>query len=277
MNNIAAPRIVAIHGAPRSGTSWLGQLFNSSEQVAYRYQPFFSYAFRGRVDAGSTTAELRQFFSSVLASDDHFVLQRGAAALAGYELAFDKRAPTHLVYKEVRFHNLIEPILERIPEMHAVGLVRDPRAVIASWIAAPREFNPEWEVEKEWRFAPSKNAGHPENWYGFSRWRELASLFLGLEKKFPGRFSLIRYEDLVCDTLKALGGVFDAVGLPLTQQVQSFVSRSRREDDGAVYGVLRDAGKSKAIVLNDRVRAAIEAELRGDPVRCFLDPRINEG
>ena len=34
---------VAIFGVPRSGTSWLGQIFNSSPMVAYRFQPLFSY------------------------------------------------------------------------------------------------------------------------------------------------------------------------------------------------------------------------------------------
>src|SRR5690606_751005 len=144
---------------------------------AYRYQPFFSHAFRGRVDAASDASTLRHFFDELLASDDDFVLQRGASALAGYELAFDKRDATHLVYKEVRFHDLLEPLLERLPELHAIGLVRDPRAVVASWSAAPREFRAEWVLQDEWREAPSKNVGHPENWYGFSRWRELANLF----------------------------------------------------------------------------------------------------
>ena len=65
----AAKNIIAIHGAPRSGTSWLGQLFNSSPQVAYRYQPFFSYAFRGRIDTGSDVASLRGFFADLLDGD----------------------------------------------------------------------------------------------------------------------------------------------------------------------------------------------------------------
>ena len=42
--------VAGIHGAPRSGTTWLGQLFNSHPAVKYCYQPFFSHAFRGRAD-----------------------------------------------------------------------------------------------------------------------------------------------------------------------------------------------------------------------------------
>src|SRR5690606_19342501 len=161
-----APRIVAIHGAPRSGTSWLGQLFNSSEFVAYRYQPLFAHAFRGRISTSSTGEELRTFFRDLLATTDNFVLQRGAAALAGYELEFPKGLATHLVYKEVRFHDLLDVLLGLLPDLHLVALIRDPRDVIASWVAAPREFRPEWSVEDEWFEASSKNAGLGENWYG---------------------------------------------------------------------------------------------------------------
>ena len=36
-------------GVPRSGTSWFGELFNSSPRVAYRFQPLFSYAFKDAI------------------------------------------------------------------------------------------------------------------------------------------------------------------------------------------------------------------------------------
>ena len=43
---MAAMRHLALFGCPRSGTSWLGQIFNSAPDVAYRYQPLFSYEFK---------------------------------------------------------------------------------------------------------------------------------------------------------------------------------------------------------------------------------------
>src|SRR5690625_3598820 len=178
----ASPKIVAIHGAPRSGTSWLGQIFNSSPQVAYRYQPFFAHAFRDRVNSTSSRGELETFFTDLLDTQDDFVLQRNEARLAQREIQFQKTAATHLVYKEVRFHDLLPHLLERLPELRAVGLVRDPRAVIASWVRAPREFQADWELGDEWRNAPLKNAGQNENWYGFARWKELASMFITLHR-----------------------------------------------------------------------------------------------
>jgi len=35
--------IIGIIGAPRSGTSWTGQIFDSAPDVLYRMQPFYSW------------------------------------------------------------------------------------------------------------------------------------------------------------------------------------------------------------------------------------------
>ena len=36
-------KVIAIFGMPRSGTSFLGQILDSSPSVAYRLEPIFSY------------------------------------------------------------------------------------------------------------------------------------------------------------------------------------------------------------------------------------------
>src|SRR5690606_40577357 len=63
-------QVIAIHGAPRSGTSWLGQVFNSHPQVQYRYQPLFSYAFKGRVGAHSSRQEFLDLFADLATTED---------------------------------------------------------------------------------------------------------------------------------------------------------------------------------------------------------------
>ena len=52
---------VAIHGAPRSGTTWLGQIFNASPRTQYRYQPLFSYRFKGQLQPTSSASEVARF------------------------------------------------------------------------------------------------------------------------------------------------------------------------------------------------------------------------
>lgn len=266
-------QFIAIHGAPRSGTTWLGQLFNSSEHVAYRYQPMFSYAFKGRLDDCASAAEIGRFFDDLLETEDDFVLQRRSASLSGYSLEFPKAEITHLVYKEVRYHQLLENLLKKCPRLRLVALVRDPRAIVQSWLNAPREFDPSWRAIDEWQFGQSKNEGRPENWYGFERWKELARVFLRLQTRYPSRVDIIRYESLTSAPLRILASLFDSCGLPMTQQVEEFVPASQERDDGEPYGVFRSSRQT--IVkwresLDPRIIETILNGLEGTELQQFL-------
>lgn len=266
-------RLIAIHGAPRSGTSWLGEIFNSSEHVAYRYQPFFSYAFRGRIDSESDAAQMRGFFDDLLQSSDPFVMQTGEARLAKAALHFRKGLPTHLVYKEVRFHDLIRPILGGMKEARCIGLVRDPRAALSSWRHAPREFHADWSFADEWRHAPSKNADLMENWYGFERWKALTSSFLQLTAEFPGRFRVQRYETLVDRPLESVSEMFAFCGLTVGAQTKQFLHDSTMRDDGDPYGVFRRHRQGEGNrYLPPNIASAIERELKGTALHQFLEP-----
>jgi hypothetical protein len=82
---------VAIFGCPRSGTSWLGQIFNSAPAVQYRYQPLFSYEFKdwfGR--HGIDEASLAVFHAALREARSDFVLQSLRPA---------KTETTHLIWK----------------------------------------------------------------------------------------------------------------------------------------------------------------------------------
>lgn len=266
-------RIIGVHGAPRSGTSWFGQLFNANEHVAYRYQPFFSHAFNGRLDVHAGPSGISAFFSDLLRTEDDFVLQRGASSLAGYELSFRKEAITHLVYKEVRYHHLIEHLLAMESTYMAIGLIRDPCAVIHSWAHAPREYDHAWCLADEWRHAARKNLDREESWYGFERWKELALLFHRLQERYPDRFHIIRYEDLVAAPELVLRRLCDLIDLPWTGQTVRFLRESQARDDGAAYGVFR---KSHAAMeswrgkLDEGIVATIHGELEGGPLSRYL-------
>ncbi|MBK7211675.1 MAG: sulfotransferase [Xanthomonadales bacterium] len=260
---------IGIHGAPRSGTSWLGQLLNSHPAVKYCYQPFFSYAFRGRADLSTNANELRTLFVEMRDSNDDFVNQSGSARIARSAPSFDKCTPTHLIYKEVRFHHLLPHFMRVLPDFRAIGIVRDPRFMLASWFNAPREFDPTWTLEREWRNASLKNRGLEENWYGFTRWVELTRLFLHLEQTYSDRFTLIRYEDLVKDTLDSVKRLMDFCGLAMTKQTRKFITASTSVNDGDPYGVFR-SGRSETVTppkcrLHPEIVSAIQHELAGTP------------
>lgn len=276
VNLAPLPRLVAVHGAPRSGTSWLGQLFNSSEHVAYRYQPLFSYAFRDCMTENSTRDQIERFVRALLETDDDFVLQKGAASLAGYALEFRKLEITHLVYKEVRHHEVLENLLSRVPQAVGIGLVRNPCAVVHSWSRAPREFDPSWSLAEEWREAGLKNAQHAGNWYGYARWKRLAELFCRLESEWPGRFVIARYETLTGRPAAEVRSLFAACRLEFSDQVAAFVERSQSIDDGSPYGVLRDRSAGFDAwrrELDPGIVREITADLVGTPLERFLwDP-----
>lgn len=266
--------IVALHGAPRSGTTWLGQLFNSHPEVAFRYQPFFSHRFRERINTKSSAKKIRVFFDDLWRTQDDFVLQVGEAALSKEPLQFKKGHPTHLVYKEVRFHHLLSTLLDRLPEVRGIGIIRDPRAVISSWSKAPREFDLAWDLEEEWRWAESKNRGLSENWYGFERWRELAEEFQRLEAERGSRFRIVAYRDLVEYTFEVIRDLLEFVGLQMSTQTKSFVLESTSRDDGDPYGVFRNKkellGRWRRF-LPPSISRRIEDEVAGSCLEKFLN------
>jgi hypothetical protein len=271
-DSVSSYRLTGIHGAPRSGTTWLGELFNSHEHVAYRYQPFFSYAFRGRINECSTAGEMRRSFDDLLLTDDEFVCQTGSARLAKSSPQFAKGAPTHLVYKEVRFHDLIKPIIAALPDAKYIGIVRDPLSVLESWLGAPREFKPEWSIRTEWRWAPLKNAGLAENWFGYERWKQLAGLYLELAARDRERFRIVRYEEIVAAPVPTVESLFRFCGLQMGEQTVRFIADSTTgNDDEDPYGVFRSTHRPpRSARLPAEIGDWIRQDLRGTDLEQFL-------
>jgi hypothetical protein len=71
--------IVTIAGVARSGTTWLGEILNSSPHVAYRFQPLFSYAFKDRVGVNSTREEYEAFLRELRRATTFFLLNLKSA------------------------------------------------------------------------------------------------------------------------------------------------------------------------------------------------------
>jgi len=267
-------RFISIHGSPRSGTSWLGQIFNSHPEVAYRYQPLFSYRFKGAIKQESSQEEIERFLHELYTVDsDEFILQtrqmdRGVHPV---DLAKLPRA-TFLVMKEVRYHYVIETLLRQLPGMKVVGIVRHPCGVINSWLKTPREFKLEWDMLTEWRQAPSKNQGRPEEFYGFEKWRELATLFLDLSRRYPESFHLVRYEDLVHSPLETTKRMFAFCGMELPPQTTAFLvtSQAREVEDPDTVFRSPDVSERWETQLCSEIREAILREVEGTELKVFL-------
>lgn len=267
-------RFVSIHGAPRSGTSWLGKIFDSHPDVAYRYQPLFAYRFKGALTPRSGPQEVRSFLEKLYAvTDDDFILQRRQAIRGAHPPAVAKVLPAKvLVMKEVRYHEVIPAILDAVPGAKVIGIVRDPCGTLNSWLKTPREFDPAWRIEDEWRDAPSKNGGRPEEYFGFTRWKELARAFLALERARPASFYLLRYRTLVGAPLEETRRLFAFCGLDVPESVHAFLERSQQFEVNDPDSVFRhpDVRDRWQAELPRAIREAVEGELRGTDLETFL-------
>lgn len=227
---------IAIFSVPRSGSTWLGQIFNSSENVSYRYQPIHSYSFPFSISQSSSKEEIENFYSNLFFSKDPFICQE--KNLSGNATpVFTKEIPTHLVWKEVRHIEVIESLLSKT-NTKVIGLIRHPCSVINSWINAPKEFDKAWNIEEEWRFASQKNITL-HDYFGFEKWISTTNLFLKLKDDYPTNFELVKYEELVTNPIKVIEVLFNFCELEISPQVINFIKRSTSVKSNDPYDVYR--------------------------------------
>lgn len=254
---------VAIYSVPRSGSSWLGSILDSSPNTLYRYQPLFSYTHKGQLDTKSSLEDINSFFEDISKTEDEFVLQYEAVKKNLVPL-FPKTKPTHIVYKEVRYLHILENLLLKDNDVKVIGLVRSPFAVINSWLQAPKEFKKElgWKVEEEWKFAPSKNLNKQEEFNGFEKWKESIFLFLKLLQDYPNQFFLVNYDDLLSDRENAIKKIFKFCDLPYTKQTQDFLEESSNQNKLDAYSVFKfkKDDKSWKQSLPDFITEAIKSD-----------------
>lgn len=233
---------IAIHSVPRSGSTWLGNIFNSHPNVCFRYQPLFSYAFKGFLNKSSSKIEIDRFFKQIKNSEDAFINQQEGIK-KGIIPRFKKaKKTTHIVYKEVRYHHILTNLLKQDENIKVIGLVRNPFATISSWLHAPKEFKSElgWKVEEEWRFAFKKNLSKPEEFNGFEKWKQVTQLFIDLETNFPDRFYLLHYDDLLKNTGEEVENLFSFCGMQKGQETLDFLEESSNKNDSNAYSVFKE-------------------------------------
>jgi len=270
---------VAIHGAPRSGTTWIGEIVNSHPCVIYKYQPLFSYKFKNYLTPSSTLSDIEQFFDELSTCTDAFLDQEERRA-TGKLPSFQKSDATHVVYKEVRHHHILWNLLRRDPAIRLIAIVRNPIDVLSSWFAAPREFRRDlgWLEREEWRYALRKNMNRPEDFFGFEKWKEAAQIFLNLSEQFADRVLLVRYEDFQSNAQVETDRLLRFLGLAPAFQTDQFLANSRTRTIEDPYSVFRQAGQPRNRRFDNAVlaeiRREIETDLDGTPLERFLSTNL---
>ena len=249
-------RIVLLTGMPRSGTSWLSQIFDSCPQVRFRLSPLFCYEFKNYVNEKSPKKDWDYVFRGAYASENEFMNQTERRRAGQYPNFMKKNDnPQVLVIKDTRFHNLTERALELYPDLKVVAIVRHPCGTIHSWLKAPREFPQHEAPLQQWRNGACRKTGFGEFW-GFEDWKWVTRLHMRLEKDMPDRLIIQRYEDLVTNPIVETKKLFAFARLDCTDQTEKFLQQSQRSHVLNEYAVFKDPA------VKDRWRTELEPEIR---------------
>lgn len=234
---------IAIFGVPRSGTSWLGQIFNSNPYVTFRFQPLFSYTHKSALNEYSSLNEMNSFWNEIYTTNDLFVLQKDKEIHKNYPIFNKEKESTHIIFKEVRYLNIIENMLKKDSNVKIIGMLRNPLEVLSSWKTAPKEFNPAWSFLEQWKTGSLKNLNKPEEFYGYERWKYIAYLFLMLEKTYKN-FYLLKYKDLHDNTFTEISKLFLWSDLDVTEETTDFIKKSQNTHSGDANSVFRKNHKN---------------------------------
>lgn len=221
---------IAIFGAPRSGTTWLGQIFNSSSNTVYRYQPLFSYEFKDYISEQSESNHIEHFHSKLMNASSEFVLTN---------ISFPKSEITHLVWKEVRYHHIANNLLNN-SDVKIVYIKRNPIEVLNSWYQAPKEFDNSWDIQSEWRYAPSKNLNKVEEFNGFEKWLDVNEIHHKNKEEFKDRVLIVDYAELKSDTVNCVKDIFKFCDIPYTNQTNDFIIDSTTKHSTDSYSVYKN-------------------------------------
>jgi len=265
-------RLAAITGMARSGTSWIGQIVDSSPEVRYRMSPLFSYEFKNRIREGAKRTDWEEVLRGAYVSENEFMNQTTRRNAGEYPTFATKQPnPSVLVIKYNRFQNLTEEMIELLPEMKVLAVVRHPCGAMHSWLTAPKEFPPDAEPLEHWRSGAAKKSDYGD-FFGFDDWCWVTRLHMRLADERPEQFRLVRYENFVDDVVRETRALFDWIGLEYGPQTAKFLRDSQTSAVSGDYSVFRppavkDRWRSE---LRPEIRDAILSELEGTDLEQFL-------
>lgn len=261
-----------IAGMPRSGTTWLSQIFASSPDVRLKFCPLFSYEFKNSLDENSSADDWNKLFFDVYHRKSEYLDQNYLRKKGLVPTFTDKKEnPHHLFIKSTRFHNLIPYILRLDDRIRFIHTVRHPCATIHSWLTNPNEFPPQADPMTEWRTGSCRKTGPGEFW-GFDDWKKVTIQALQLTKLYPRQFKILRYEVLVQDTKKFTKELFDYFDIPYEKQTDDFIELSRSKHDNNKRSVFKNPNFNENWLtkLDPSIVSACLAELKNTELEQFL-------
>ncbi|PCJ83904.1 MAG: sulfotransferase family protein [Thiotrichaceae bacterium] len=265
-------QVTWISGMPRSGTTWLSQIFASSPDVRLKFCPLFSYEFKDVLDENSTAEDWSKFFLEVYQTNSEY-LDQDYLRNQGLVPTFisKKENPHNLVLKSTRFHHLIPYVLRLDDQIRFIHIVRHPCATIYSWLANPHEFPHDADCITEWRTGLCRKTGPGEFW-GFDDWKKVNAQALQLAELYPDRFKILRYENLVQDTRKCTKEIFEYLNIIYEKQTDDFIDLSHSKHDANKRSVFKEpvVNKNWLTMLDPSIISACLNEIKGTNLEQFL-------
>lgn len=264
-------RIGWLSGMPRSGTTWLSQIFASSSEAKVKFCPLFSYEFKNALTPESSAEDWHQFFEAVYKTKSAYMDQehlRKDALVPTFQKSDDADL---LLIKSNRFHHLMPDLLSKVDGVKLIYLVRHPAATLHSWLSNPTEFPKSADPLSQWRTGACRKTDVGEFW-GFNDWVRVTKQALELERCCPGRVLIQRYEKLSDDPLAESSKLFDFLGITLGEDTRSFISASRSRHDPNKRSVFKTPGPDNRwkTELAPCIIEAINSELRGTELERYI-------
>jgi hypothetical protein len=264
--------IIWLTGMPRSGTTWLSQIFASHPDIRVKFCPLFSYSFKNALDETATGDEWQELFSKVFVTEDEYMDQQHLRKQGLVPEFIKNKNPNVLLIKSNRFHHLTEGILQKCANVRFVSIIRHPCAAIHSWLSNPLEFPDGQDPKKQWRSGSCRKTSAGEFW-GFEDWKKVASLHLRLTQKWPNRFFMERHENLLKAPLEKSRALFDKLGLEMPEATTDFIVASQSRHDTHRRSVYKDPSRltNWRTGLNKDIANQIYQELKDTELAVFLE------
>jgi len=266
-------KVAWLTGMPRSGTTWVSQFFAASPDVRVKFCPLFSYTFKNCMTLDDDAVAWQEFFNRVYLTNDEFMDQLHLKRYGLVPDFHDKHlVPEWLFIKSNRHHHLTEHLMRLLPDLRMIALVRNPMAMMNSWLNNSTEFPVGADPLKEWRSGSCRKTGTGEYW-GFDDWKWVTDMHLRLRERYPDRFFLYRYEDCVRDPHTQARSMFSNLDIEYTEHVDEFIRNSQsshNDNTRSVYKTGQNTDKWKDR-LDPRIIDGINTDLTGTPLVQFLD------
>lgn len=262
----AGENLVFIVGSPRSGTTWLQRLLATHPQVqtGQESRVFFYIASQFKmwrqdlasaevIGRGGTGLACYLNEAEFLAIQRKYLAALLAPMLQGLQPGqiFLEKTPGHAFF--------IPEIAQLLPAAKIIHLVRDPRDVVASLLAAAKGWGKSW--------APRDVKMALQEW----RWH-VEAVHKAAPQLAPGQFLEICYEDLVAAPASQLRAVSDFLNLAwqdekMAAAIAANTAGELRQGRGTqipIYGVLGKAANSVVTEPKNFVRKAQPGSWRQD-------------